>query len=178
MQLDAQQGSEEIEVELSVNEDVSGPPEADRDAEAERNATPRTRVPEQIRHLLSRAGFRRMLAGSGAGGPGIILQMGGEEGEEDDDDMFTGLGGLKPARRRRSQACNNDKFPPVPNPNGKSLMDSGTFGHNGYYRDRRVRKTTILARDLMSREHGTIRHDPKRVTSAIAQVRLIMMQNE
>lgn len=115
--------------------------------------------------LLGHAGLRRIFANHRAGRSGITLQL--DDGNEILDD---GVGGLATRRRRRAKGSSN-KFPPVPNDEGKKLMDGGVFGSNEYYRDTTRKANTRLARKLMCRELGTDRGQATSTASAISQVR-------
>ena len=115
--------------------------------------------------LLGHAGLRRILANHRPGGSGITLEI--------EDDVEIGLdadsGGLGTRRKRRAKAWKN-RFPPVPNAEGRRLMDDGVFGVSEYYKDRRVKRKTRLARKLMSREQGQTWNDINKSASAISQV--------
>ena len=115
--------------------------------------------------LLGHAGLRRILANHRAGGPGITLQLDGED-ENDSEDWF----GVPVTQRRRRTKSWKDRYPPVPSEKGKVLMDEGKFGNNEHFRDRRMRRGTRLVRRLMSRELGTDRHLDTRVASSVSQV--------
>ena len=114
--------------------------------------------------LLGHAGLRRIFANHRAGGSGITLQL--DDGNEILDDGFGGLA----TRRRRRDKGSRKKFPPVPDEEGRKLMDGGVFGCNEYYRDITRKRNTRLARKLMSRELGTVRGHSTRAATAISQV--------
>lgn len=122
-------------------------------------------VPAQIMQLLGHAGLRRVLANHQAGGSGITLQL----DEADQEEAEGGTQRHRSRRRKKAEEC-VDRYPPVPNKEGKVLMDGGTFGISQYYRDKRSKKNPRLARRLMSRELGPDRGHSMRASSAIAQV--------
>lgn len=115
--------------------------------------------------LLGHAGLRRILANHRAGGTGITLELDGEDANGLEEEY----GSLGSRRRRRTKDSKN-MFPTVPSEEGKKLMDGGVFGTSEYYRDRRTRRKTRLARKLMGRESGTDQNGFTRTTSAVSQV--------
>ena len=115
--------------------------------------------------LLGHAGLRRILTNNRAGGTGITLQL-GEDDDDESEDAYVGPG----TRRRRKARDSKNSFPSVPSEEGRRLMDGGLFGSNEYYRDRRMKRKTRLARKLMSRESGTDRNESTHMTSAMSQV--------
>jgi len=118
--------------------------------------------------LLGHAGLRRILASHRAGGSGITFQL----DEEDENDNEDGYGGSETRRRRGAKGWKN-RFPPVPDEEGKKLMDGGVFGSSEFYRDNRIQRKTMLVRKLMSRELGTDRQQSTRAISAVSQVWII-----
>lgn len=124
-----------------------------------------TAVPTQIMQLLEHAGFRRIFALHRAGDPGITLELDVEE----ESGNGGGYRSLRSRRKRRPKDWTS-MFPPVPNEEGKKLMDGGVFGRNEYYRDRRSGKPPRLARKLMNRELGTERRQLEATTSEMSQV--------
>lgn len=91
---------------------------------------------------------------------------------EEEDDTFAGLFGLGRRRGRRPKGP-PPKLPPVPNPEGRRLMDSGIFGLNDNYQDVLRKRKKRLARILMNRELGLDAEQVKRGNQEIAQVGMI-----
>lgn len=117
----------------------------------------------QILRLLGHAGLRQILSHRGAGG--LFNAQG-----QDDDDYDDGFGGV--GRRRRRPKGTPVQLPPVPNPEGEKLMDSGIFGTNSYCQDVLRKRKKRMARRLMSRELGA---NAKRENNSMAQVREVEM---
>ena len=122
-------------------------------------------VPAQIMRLLGHAGLRRILANHRAGGPRITFELEGE-GDNEVEDIYGGIG----TRRARKTKGGRKKFPAVPSEEGQRLMEGGIFGSSEYYRDRRMKRKSRLARRIMSRELGTDRSNSIQRTNALSQV--------
>ena len=73
-------------------------------------------------------------------------------------------------RRGRRPKGSSAQLPPVPNPEGQKLMDSGTFGNNDHYQDLLRKRNQKVARKLMSRELGIGPRQFRRENRAIVQV--------
>lgn len=94
------------------------------------------------------AGIRRLFAnhrdqGAGEGVP-----------PDDDEDSNGNVLGGNAARRKRRAAPSKKNLPPVPNPQGRKLMHSGTFGSNDRFSEVRRSKKPRLARQVLDRELG------------------------
>ena len=109
----------------------------------------------QILRLLGHAGLRQILSHRGVG------RFTGDDDDNEDDD------GCNYGRRRRRPKGSTVQLPPVPNPEGEKLMDSGIFGTNVHYQDVLRKRKKRVARRLMERELGA---NARRVNSATAQV--------
>lgn len=121
-------------------------------------------VPEsRLMQLLGNAGLRRLFADHRS--PGAEVLNPDDEGDEHED----GYGGLDPRRRRRPKGGAKN-YPLVPSDEGRKLMDSGTFGRNGFYEDILRRRSNRLARRLMSRELGSNKNQLLRSNLLISQV--------
>ena len=118
-------------------------------------------LPAQIVRLFGHAGLRRILATHGQGNARFTVNLDGGENDEEE--------GIGSQRRRRTKTWKN-KFPPIPSMEGKKLMDGGLFGNCEYYKDKRIKRGTMLARKLMSREIGSQRIEATRCTGALSQV--------
>ena len=114
----------------------------------------------QIFELLGQTGFQQIIASHGRG----------DEGEDDDDGWGYGFAGSVLRARRRQNATEKRKLPPVPNPEGRRLMDASVFGLSDDYRDTRRKTSKRLARKLLTRELGASRSNDLRTTSALTQV--------
>ena len=117
----------------------------------------------QILHLLGQAGLRRLLAQH------RTHASGGGDDEDDDEDSFGGLFGLGRRRGRRPKGA-QPNLPPVPNPEGQTLMESGTFGLNDNYQDLLRKRKKRLARLLLNRELGLSAEQVRRGNQEITQV--------
>ena len=93
-----------------------------------------------------------------------------DENENDDDGIDAGYDGSGVRRKRRSKRA-KVKFPAVPSEEGRSLMESGTFGSNEYYKDMLKKKKPGVARRLMDRELGINPGQTRRTNRLISQVR-------
>ena len=121
----------------------------------------------QILQLLGQAGLRRILAQHGSGG---LISIGGDEDDDDEEDEDRLAYGSTRRRRRRPKGS-SAQLPPVPNPEGQKLMDSGTFGSNEHYQDLLRQRKQKVARRLMNRELGTDLRQTQRGDRSIVQVR-------
>lgn len=113
--------------------------------------------------LLGNAGLRRLFTNHGASDFGAL-------NADDDGEIEDGYGGPSTGRKRRSKGA-KQRFPPIPNEEGRKLMDSGTFGRNEHYEDILRKRKNRLSRRLMSRELGTNVDNPLRSNRLISQVR-------
>ena len=128
----------------------------------------------QILQLLGQAGLRRLLTQHGTGG---LISLGGDDENDDDDDDDEGdehslqnvFGRMR--RRRRRPKGSSAQLPPVPNPEGQKLMDSGTFGSNTHYQDLLRKRKQKVARKLLSRELGIDPRQSHGENRSIVQVR-------
>lgn len=123
-------------------------------------------VPTQIMQILGHAGLRQIFANHSD--DSVTLRL-------DRDDLAGGFGIFGSRQRHRARRAKN-KFPDVPSEEGQILMNQGTFGTSGYYRDRRTQRKTSLAKKLMRRELGDDREYCTRAPSAISQVRKILVR--
>ena len=92
--------------------------------------------------LLGHTGLRQLLAQHRGGGPGTALLAG------DDDEEYG------PRLRTKTKRAKGNNFPPVPNEDGRKLMDGGVFGGGICYRDSLRKRTPRFANKLMNRELG------------------------
>jgi WD repeat-containing protein 23 len=107
----------------------------------------------QIAQILGHGGLRRLLAAQTGGRVGSVHVDNGDEDDEDEDiDNAFSWGGMGRRRNRRNRP--KPELPPVPNPEGQKLMDSGIFGSNEYYRDILRKRNKRLSRRVLSRELG------------------------
>lgn len=121
---------------------------------------------EQILALLGPARLRGVLAQHGFRTD--VESLGADEGEtSEEDDMTYAFG--RQRRRRRRETASAPNHPPVPNPAGTELMDSGTFGINKNWQDTLRRRKKYMARILMTRELGMNREQATRANQEIAQ---------
>ena len=114
--------------------------------------------------LLSHAGLRIPLdahIASRSGAPNV-----------DDEDLEDGYGGLGTRRKRRLKGV-KEKFPTIPDDDGRILMNTGTFGENEYYKDILRKRKPLLATRLMRRELGIDRYSSTRTNKLISQVRIL-----
>ena len=111
----------------------------------------------QILRLLGHTGLRRLLAQQGIRG---LLQ-------EDDEEEYGHFGR---SRRRRRKSTQHER-PPVPNPEGRRLMENGTFGLNDQSQDRLPRRKQRVSRFLMERELGLNMDQVRRKNQSTSQVR-------
>lgn len=92
----------------------------------------------------------------------------------DDEDLEDGYGGLGTRRKRRSKGLKEkEKFPTIPDDDGRVLMNTGTFGENEYYKDILRKRKPLLATRLMRRELGIDRYSSTRTNRLISQVRIL-----
>lgn len=113
--------------------------------------------------LLGHAGLQRLFTNHRSAESGVL-------DVDDDDDYFDdGYGGIG-TRRRRRKKCANAKLPPVPNEEGKNLMDAGSFGTTHHFQHVTEKRKIRLARSLMSRELGVDRISSLRISKLMSQV--------
>jgi len=117
--------------------------------------------------LLGHAGLRQLLVEHTPGGAGIALDA---DDDEEEDVESAGFWGSTPRRTRKAKGGKKREFPPVPNEEGRKLMDGGIFGAGEDFRDRSRKKNKYLARNLMMRELGMGRYRGPKSTRAISQV--------
>lgn len=110
-----------------------------------------TQAQQQILQLLGQAGLRGLFANHGSGGRATIRRAVPEDDDEEENGHF-GYGSWG-RRVRRGEPREEFKFPPVPNPEGRRLMESGNFGLNERRRDTFARKKKFAHRTMM-RELG------------------------
>ncbi|KAK3674253.1 hypothetical protein LTR78_005722 [Recurvomyces mirabilis] len=145
----------------------------------------------RILQLLSQAGLRGVF--QNAGGPTTRSQarrgntqhvsLGEDDEVEDDDDDDMGYAAGYGARRRRPRRpLVGDRYPPIPNPEGQKLMDSGAFGNNDRcdhstcgvpYESSTQQKRRKLAHRMLDRELGVNNRGRARVLSSLAAQDLI-----
>lgn len=119
--------------------------------------------------LLGHAGLRQLLAQHGTDtGHAIDVADNNDDSEED------GYGGLGGRRKRRRPKRAKNELPPVPNIQGRELMDGGTFGASEYYRDTLRKRRRSLAGQLMNREIGTEELPSKTPIKALSQVSVVI----
>ncbi len=70
---------------------------------------------------------------------------------DDDEEWGSGYGGFPPRRRPKPRG---DRFPKVPSEAGQALMDSGTYGSNENFVDKRRKRKNNLSERLMWRRLG------------------------
>ena len=88
--------------------------------------------------------------------------------DDDDDEYVSGYGGF--ARRRGRPKANGDKFPKIPSEQGKTLMDSGIYGCNEHFVDRRRKRKNNISERLLWRRLGLdARGSARRANRFIAQ---------
>ena len=78
------------------------------------------------------------------------------------------FGSSRPNRRRRKSS--QIQYPPVPNPEGRKLMEVGTFGQNDHFQDKLRKKKQRVPMILMERELGLKTEQIRRKNQAISQV--------
>jgi hypothetical protein len=89
--------------------------------------------------------------------------------DDDDDEYVSGYGGFAP-RRRRPKVI-GDKFPKIPSEQGKALMNSGLYGYNEHFVDRRRKRKNNVSERLLWRKLGLdARGSSRRANRYIAQV--------
>jgi WD repeat-containing protein 23 len=140
---------------------------------------------QQILQLLNHAGLRGMfqVGGVTTRSQARRAQDGGDENEDDDDDdEEVSWFGNGRRRRRAARTVVGDRYPPIPNEDGKKLMESGTFGNNDRCRhgacgvpfnktvQRQKRK---LAWRMMDRELAVESRGRQRVLSNLASQDMI-----
>ena len=108
--------------------------------------------------LLGHAGVRQLLAQHRTAA------------DDDEDDVMGSIGRLRSRRNRGPKITKNQHFK-VPSEEGQRLMNSGVFGSNTYYRDRRLKSKRKLSRKILSRELGTDGGQDSTSRLALAQVR-------
>ena len=93
----------------------------------------------------------------------------GQRASDDDDDEFvSGYGGF--VRRRGRPKVFGDRFPKTPSEQGKTLMDSGTYGCNEHFVDRRRKRKNNVSERLLWRRLGLeARGSARRANRLIAQ---------
>ncbi|MCJ1332970.1 hypothetical protein MMC10_009664 [Thelotrema lepadinum] len=166
---DAEDGDQDVGIEVLIESSGGLDEEEEEGTESVRVTQPSgaagavqvTRA--QILRLLGHTGLRRLLAQQGIRGP--VLQG------DDDEDNSIGLHGIfgsgRPGRRRRKSS--QIEYPPVPNPEGRKLMELGTFGQNEHYQDQLRMKKQRVSRILMERELGLKTEQVRRKNQAISQ---------
>lgn len=122
--------------------------------------------PTQMMRLLGNAGLRRLFTNHGASEFGAL-------NADDDGEIEDGYGGPSAGRKRRPKGAKH----PIPNEEGRKLMNSDTFGRNEYYEDILRKRKNRLSRRLMSRELGTNVDHPLRSNRLMSQVRRFLMHN-
>ena len=95
----------------------------------------------QLLQLLGRAGLRRIFANHGANAESL---------SEDEEDEY---GESRQSRKARS-TFTKDRLPPVPNDEGRKLMQCGTFGSIDAFNSVRKGRKPRLARQVLDRELG------------------------
>ncbi|KAK5111877.1 hypothetical protein LTR62_004609 [Meristemomyces frigidus] len=200
MSEDLEDGGEDEDEEEEDEEEGTRTPQvatatASGSAESER-ATQTIRITQQqIMQLLSQAGIRGIF--QNAGGPTTRSQArrgntqhvqldddDDDDEDEDEDDMGEAYAAGYGARRRRSRrpVPVGERYPPIPNPEGQKLMDSGAFGYNDRcdhsvcgvpYEAATQQKRRKLAHRMLDRELGLSNRGRGRVLSSLAAQDLI-----
>lgn len=118
---------------------------------------------DQINAVLGSHGpLRRLLLNHYRG------SRGHRASDDDDDEYVSGYGGFS---RRRRPKVTGDKFPKVPSEQGKTLMNSGMYGYNENFVDRRRRRKNNVSERLLWRKLGLdARGSSRRANRYIAQV--------
>ncbi|KAK4609377.1 LEC14B protein [Fulvia fulva] len=198
---DAEEGTlrdadgDEVRFEVGDSEEPEDQDEnEEEDEEGEGGRTPQQDQPQataqtititqqQLMQFLSHPGLRGMFANSGIATRSQVrrahVQL--DEGEQDDDEQeYLGYGVRRNARRRRAPV--GDRYPPIPNPEGKKLMDSGQFGSNDRCEhttcgaplsNDTLRKRKKLARRMFDREMGVENRGRARALGGLASQELI-----
>ena len=92
-----------------------------------------------------------------------------DEDEEDESGRTFGLYGMR-RRPRRHRRGTQPELPPVPNPEGTKLMESGTFGQSTSFQDRLRKRKRRVSRMLMERELGLNADQARRKNKETSQV--------
>jgi hypothetical protein len=95
--------------------------------------------------------------------------------DDDDDEYMSGYGGFGPRRRRPK--VTGERFPKIPSVQGQALMDSGLYGCNEYFVDRRRKRKNNVSERLLWRKLGLdARGSSRRANRYIAQVCALKIQ--
>lgn len=96
-----------------------------------------------------------------------LRRSAGLDDDDEEDDMI--LSNFR--RRPRKKQSLGDRYPPIPNENGRELMRSGEYGGRDTYTDTGRKRKDSLAKRLMYRRLGLdVRGSQIRSNRLIAQV--------
>jgi len=107
-----------------------------------------------LQRILAQGNYRIVTYNGAAGARGAGAGDPDDEDDEDDDDDYFPNRGYPRRRHARRRNLDPNRFPKIPNPEGRKLMQSGVFGAKDSRIERAIHRKSSVSQRLLWRRLG------------------------